>query len=294
MSSILLWISILGFTGFAPGLLISLNRSVKSRLELDRIYSFILFLFCFWLFLYSFLFFFSTFVLDLPRFWIFFFTLFRTMVSALILYSYGRLVGPVLNKGNRAVTFFYRIIPVLYILSVLAYLKIGSPYLASVITICVSIYMVLLSILGYLSQGIKSDPYYRRFFIISGIYNISLFVFVFFQFFFPVHAEPEILFRALFCFFLGTNEIIRMFNPDMKNRDAISSDFLNFYKITDREKDVIELIGKGFPVSRIADQLFISKRTVETHLYNIYSKCNIQNRIELMHLMETFSLRNNT
>ncbi len=51
----------------------------------------------------------------------------------------------------------------------------------------------------------------------------------------------------------------------------------NFEEITDREKDILYLICQGLKSKEIADRLFISINTVETHRRNIMLKFNIRN-----------------
>ncbi len=49
----------------------------------------------------------------------------------------------------------------------------------------------------------------------------------------------------------------------------------NSYKITSREKEVLQLLTKGFSVKMIASELIISFDTARTHLKNIYSKLHV-------------------
>lgn len=58
--------------------------------------------------------------------------------------------------------------------------------------------------------------------------------------------------------------------------------FLSDYGVTKREAEVVELLLTGMTSAQIAQQLFVSHRTVETHLYNVYGKCDVANRIELV------------
>ncbi|WP_020600392.1 response regulator [Spirosoma panaciterrae] len=51
--------------------------------------------------------------------------------------------------------------------------------------------------------------------------------------------------------------------------------------LTDRETEVIQLIVNGHTTKTIADKLFLSTRTVETHRKNIYRKLRIHTNIEL-------------
>lgn len=52
--------------------------------------------------------------------------------------------------------------------------------------------------------------------------------------------------------------------------------------ITEREREIIVLITKEYSNAQIADQLFISERTVETHRKNIYKKTNTNNIVGLV------------
>jgi two-component system nitrate/nitrite response regulator NarL len=61
-------------------------------------------------------------------------------------------------------------------------------------------------------------------------------------------------------------------------------------EITNRERQVIEYISKGFTNQRIADQLFISFRTVETHRANLMRKLEARNSIELVNKAREQSL----
>lgn len=51
--------------------------------------------------------------------------------------------------------------------------------------------------------------------------------------------------------------------------------------LTPTEARVAELVSEGLTNPQIADRLFVSRRTVQTHLYNIFAKLDVQNRTEL-------------
>ncbi|MBN2135130.1 MAG: hypothetical protein JW737_05330 [Acidobacteria bacterium] len=61
---------------------------------------------------------------------------------------------------------------------------------------------------------------------------------------------------------------------------------LNKKGISRREKDIIQLIIDGHSNKEIQDKLYISIRTVESHIYRIYQKLGIKNRIQLINLLK--------
>ncbi|HEX5284930.1 MAG TPA: response regulator transcription factor [Bryocella sp.] len=56
-------------------------------------------------------------------------------------------------------------------------------------------------------------------------------------------------------------------------------------KLCDREREIVSYVVHGFPNREIAQRLFISERTVSTHLVNIYEKLNVHSRAELAALV---------
>lgn len=51
-------------------------------------------------------------------------------------------------------------------------------------------------------------------------------------------------------------------------------------ELTKREKEILLLITKGKSNQEIADELFITLKTVKTHVSNILSKLNVQDRTQ--------------
>jgi DNA-binding CsgD family transcriptional regulator len=62
------------------------------------------------------------------------------------------------------------------------------------------------------------------------------------------------------------------------------------FGITDREAAVIGLLLEGASGRDIAERLYISVKTVENHLTNIYRKVGAKNRVQLFRLIRANAL----
>jgi len=56
------------------------------------------------------------------------------------------------------------------------------------------------------------------------------------------------------------------------------------FRITRREQDVVRGILEGRSNAEIAAAFFISEKTVETHVYNVYQKTGVKSRVQLLNL----------
>ncbi len=63
-----------------------------------------------------------------------------------------------------------------------------------------------------------------------------------------------------------------------------------FYKITERETEIIQELAEGFTNINIADHLGISENTLKRHIANIYIKLGINNKVELLNFLKDFNL----
>jgi DNA-binding CsgD family transcriptional regulator len=62
-------------------------------------------------------------------------------------------------------------------------------------------------------------------------------------------------------------------------------DFCVVHKISNREKEIIQLILEGMSNADIEKKLYISPHTVKNHIYNIYQKLGIKNRVQISNLI---------
>jgi NarL family two-component system response regulator LiaR len=94
--------------------------------------------------------------------------------------------------------------------------------------------------------------------------------------------EPEKLVAAIFSAAKGQAIIdSRVATRIMKEMRGENFDAPNPYEVlTDREQEVLQLIAKGFSNATIAEKLFITERTVKSHVSAILSKLNLNDRTQ--------------
>lgn len=76
----------------------------------------------------------------------------------------------------------------------------------------------------------------------------------------------------------------------MKQRTASKKSEPEIPKISRREKEVLELIMKEHTTQEIADELFISLKTVESHRSNLLAKLNARNTAGLVRIAMEYDL----
>ena len=70
-------------------------------------------------------------------------------------------------------------------------------------------------------------------------------------------------------------------SPISKTEKNLSEDFIKDFSITKREQEIIIELLNGKSNKELAETLFVSEKTIETHLANIYRKIGVKNRLEL-------------
>ncbi len=60
---------------------------------------------------------------------------------------------------------------------------------------------------------------------------------------------------------------------------------LKNYGLTKREQEITMLLVRGTTYKQISEELFIALPTVKTHVTNIYRKCKVKNKVELIALL---------
>jgi RNA polymerase sigma factor (sigma-70 family) len=68
---------------------------------------------------------------------------------------------------------------------------------------------------------------------------------------------------------------VRAFSGDDQRAPTVAADLS---ELSEREREVLELVAAGMSNEQIADQLFLSTRTVERHLSNVYAKLRLSGK----------------
>jgi len=83
----------------------------------------------------------------------------------------------------------------------------------------------------------------------------------------------------------GAGEVVLYCALDMEHSSTLVQDFprkpgIAVRPLSDREREILQLIAKGVSNSEAAKVLNLSKATIRTHLEHIYQKLEVTNRVE--------------
>jgi two-component system, NarL family, nitrate/nitrite response regulator NarL len=101
--------------------------------------------------------------------------------------------------------------------------------------------------------------------------------------------SPETLLKAIEKVYAGevwlersliANVLSRLSRKPPENK--VDPEAESITRLSEREKEVVRLIGQGFKNKRISSELCISETTVRHHLTSIYSKLGVSDRLELL------------
>ena len=77
-----------------------------------------------------------------------------------------------------------------------------------------------------------------------------------------------------------SSQIARKVVAAFQNKPTQTEDAEELDILSHREKEILEQLSKGLMYKEIAADLFISPETVRKHVYHIYEKLHVTNRIE--------------
>ncbi len=113
-----------------------------------------------------------------------------------------------------------------------------------------------------------------------------------------VHKEqaPAVLFRAIEKVYAGEVWLERMMLASVLNELVLtktkpaSSDEIRNASLTEREREVVALIGEGLKNKQIGQRMSISETTVRHHLTSIFSKLGVESRLEMVIFAHRYGL----
>lgn len=94
------------------------------------------------------------------------------------------------------------------------------------------------------------------------------------------NADEEELIHAIKTVFEGKKYFNQHISDLMIKNMALEGSQVK--PLSERETEVLKLVSEGKTTKEIADMLFVSVRTVETHRVNMMKKLNVQNTAELI------------
>jgi|EndMetStandDraft_4_1072995.scaffolds.fasta_scaffold129217_1 DNA-binding NarL/FixJ family response regulator len=77
-----------------------------------------------------------------------------------------------------------------------------------------------------------------------------------------------------------SSQIARKVVAAFQNKPATTETNEQLDQLTNREKEILEQLSKGLMYKEIAIQLYLSPETVRKHVYHIYEKLHVNNRVE--------------
>lgn len=76
-------------------------------------------------------------------------------------------------------------------------------------------------------------------------------------------------------------------SPIAKTERSLSEDFIKDFSITKREQEIILALLDGKSNKELAETFFVTQKTIEAHLANIYRKIGVKNRLELFSRLQS-------
>ena len=131
---------------------------------------------------------------------------------------------------------------------------------------------------GSHSEGIWSEnPASLKIFLVPPFWKTSVF-----------KGIAIIFVMALLIFaYLLLRKMYRSTHTGKIDVDQISTD----YNLTKREREILGLLLEGRSINKMAQEMYISESTVQKHIYSVYKKLKIHNRIQLVNFAQRYRLK---
>ena len=302
MNVLTFWVSIFGFTALFGTFILSYIKQKESYEEFRNQYLWYVAISWLW-FMLQFIGFVHNTFLDQPNLKLVAFNgIMRAIISILISYKIATLLGSI-KHGSVTVRFrSYGIIAaiataILLTVIVLFQLLIMGPLFTATVNALIGIAFLSIWV------SIRDQQTYRAkrmgsFMVISGTSYLLFGVYALLFYLFPDSYRPvyDALATALFILAWCVNDVFIFLKeislPSRNSEDTSWENFCDSFALTAREREIVSYLVQGLSYKEIADHLSISPRTVETHVYRIFKKCSVSNKIELTH--KIYPVRTNT
>jgi DNA-binding CsgD family transcriptional regulator len=76
----------------------------------------------------------------------------------------------------------------------------------------------------------------------------------------------------------------------LQENNFLRNNYHVFNKLTKREKEILRLLALGYSTGKIAQELFLSEETANTHRRNIKKKLKIENNYDITRFAQAFDL----
>ena len=93
-------------------------------------------------------------------------------------------------------------------------------------------------------------------------------------------SSPSEIAQAIRDTYRGEGVFEKEVSEKLEHRQEVEEEFRLFEELTSREKEVLLLIAQGKSNQEIADECFITLKTVKTHVSNILSKLQVEDRTQ--------------
>ena len=97
------------------------------------------------------------------------------------------------------------------------------------------------------------------------------------------NCSPEILYKSVKEIYVGGSpmspQIARLVVSSFNQKQKASAEYEN---LTEREKEILQLLAKGYQYKEIAAKLFLSIETIRTYVRHIYEKLQVHTRTDAL------------
>jgi DNA-binding CsgD family transcriptional regulator len=97
----------------------------------------------------------------------------------------------------------------------------------------------------------------------------------------------QVLFYLILVGILLAFAVQYLFQPEFALAYQLPDEIVREYGISPREREIITMLVQGYNNRVIGEKLFISSITVKNHIYHIYQKTGVTNKIQLINLINS-------